>query len=197
MYQTYQQKMAIVLPGLTFTHNLNAGSILQFFPILENLTLIEYHNILEKDNVLVVTSPKFAFDLNTMEESKSTNGLYSKASLIQLDVETHGFKNLNEIEWDDNYLYFFYSGAKLADNYTIRLAKIEKSRISKAIKKFEATQRITKNFHIDTDSKHVRNYVKSAQFDEDKSSIKLTEDELGSEYREYHNTILTEGLECK
>ena len=160
-----------------------------------NFSLQELHNIIDRENVIVVSAPTFSFDLVTM--STTFQGItrlstVSETSEITLVVPTQKLNSLDELVWDDDTLYFFYTGTKLklfselkqdyVYRYDIRRAEIKKAFIRKAIDRYGAVKRLSTNFSLLSPVSIIREYVASEQFVIDKELASIPLNELGIEY---------------
>ena len=173
MYQTYQEKCSTLL--ITITTGLFAESVshLKLSPQPERLSLKEYHDIISRDNVIVVEAPSFLFNFaemkmdNTRVFSKANINSFTDATNIHLQVETFQ-GDYTDFKWDEDTIYFFYTGEKLGNKYKIRITSVQKSILQPAIDRFEAIQRINTNFSLTSAVETVRSYVESPQFEADK-----------------------------
>ena len=179
MYQTYEEKMDLVLRNLYPMDKNN--------PLItgqpNKLSFAEYHEILKRENVIIINSPVFALDLSTMKRSETiTTGGFVKTNIITFSVETYAYKNINDINWPEDTLYFFFTGYHQYDDIHLRYFKINKILIKDALDRQDALCRINTKYSLNNEIDVIREYVASEQFQIDRELVKKPIDDLGIIY---------------
>lgn len=175
-FQTYKQKMATLFKTANFPET-NSNSIL--VTPMDNLSFDELHDLCVKDNILMVECPNFSFDFGTMSISKAFDYKpeLSKGMLMQTDplvkplhVSSFKCQTMEDFYtdfWNNKDLFFFYSGVKVNNYYTLRVAKIEFSKIEKAVNRYEAIVRLNSKINSKNTVESIQEYVNSDIFKSD------------------------------
>jgi hypothetical protein len=195
IFQTYEEKMTKLLMNI---NTFKTESPLEMTPTIINYTLKEYHDIIIKENVLVVNNPLFVFDLHTLKVveysiSAKTNkaSMFTASNLMTMkidslslqddDIDSDYVEYLNSALWNEDFIWFLYTAVKVNNRSIIRLAKIEKKVIQKLIDRLDAIDRINSKLSLNNDLKTIREYVKSKQFSIDKSDSCVNVEDVISE----------------
>lgn len=163
-FQTYKQKMAILFKTVNFPET-------NLVTPMDNLSFDELHDLCVKDNILMVECPNFSFDFGTMSIGMSKGMLMQTDPLVKpLHVSSFKFQTMEDFYtdfWNNKDLFFFYSGVKVNNYYTLRVAKIEFSKIEKAVNRYEAIVRLNSKINSKNTVESIQEYVNSDIFKSD------------------------------
>lgn len=204
MIQTYRQKMEWALEDIKA--NSSTSSLAE---VTSPLNLLEYHQIISRNNVTVSSLPNFLFDAVELQIINETEHRVDKLEALKkqwpistteglfLSVATKTYQTFEELEMHDDSLYFFYSVCKLPNGlYRMRFTQFPMKVIEKSLRKKSALQRIALNSQGDLNQ--LRSYVNSLEYEKDYEASRIPDEEILKEayfeWKKYTDSRLPNAL---
>jgi hypothetical protein len=161
--QTYQEKLRLVVEDIKSTQTTSFVG-----EIISPLTLLEYHEIISKENVILVSSPVFSFDVIELTPSFASETLKLprlSTDEVVLNASICKFDNFSDLIISPDHLYFFYTLGNCLGKYHIRFTKIPLEILKDSIERLESVRRMNTNLALQLPE--IRDYINSETFKKD------------------------------
>lgn len=172
--QTYQEKLRLVVEDIKSTQTSSP-----FGEIISPLSFLEYHEIISKENVILVSTPVFSFNVIELTPSFATESMKLpglSTDEVVLNTSICKFENFSDLIISPENLYFFYAFGNCLGKYHIRFTKIPLEILKDSIERLESVKRMNTNLALQLPE--IRDYVNSETFKRDHEILSQDVNEL-------------------
>lgn len=169
--QTYNEKMDIVIKHLNESQLRIPGT-----KMTSDITLGDYHQIIDNNNVVVISSPNINFD---MENMRLTNQDGEHVIRISAGPDIISFKDfIKKIKTDD--VVFFYPQVSCNTDNTlhVRYMTISSVKLKPYMDRLNAATRMKSIMNLNNSYEEIQSYVMSDDFKNDCATLKKSIDNV-------------------